>query len=144
MKRTASATTRLGFVCLLAGAASLHGACEPVRHYNRLQVASFEQGLPRRPYGSVKVFRDASDIGRPYEAIGMMSCEGSAGDEAGILNAMLYRAADMGADGVLLNDVPRIPREQVGGSVDFRYGWAALIGNGDQRAYRAEAIRFKE
>ena len=73
-----------------------------------------------------------------------MSCEGSAGDEAGILNAMLYRAADMGADGVLLNDVPRVPGEQVGGSVSYRYGWAALVGDGDKRAYRAVAIRFKE
>jgi hypothetical protein len=130
-------------VCLLVWVAPSHFGCEPVHHYNRLQVASFEQGLPRRPYGSVKVFREASDVDRPYEVVGEMSCEASAGDEAGILNAMLYRAADMGADGLLLNDLIRVPGEQVGGSVDYRYGWAALIGNGDQRSYRALAIRFK-
>lgn len=58
---------RVGLLSLLVGFAFQHSACEPVRHYNRLQVASFEQGLPRRPYGSVKVFREASDIDRPYD-----------------------------------------------------------------------------
>jgi hypothetical protein len=119
---------------IVSWVASSHFGCEPVRHYNRLQIATFEQGLPRRPYGSVKVFREPSDVNRQYEVIGEMSCEGSAGDEAGILNAMHYKAADMGADGVLLNDGPRVPGEQVGGSVSYRCRWAALIGDGDQRA----------
>jgi hypothetical protein len=75
-----------------------------------------------------------------------MTCEGSAGDEAGILNAMLYRAADMGADGIVLN-VPRVVGEDNasgGGKVDVWVGWAALVGNGNERVYRAQAIRFKE
>jgi len=42
----------------------------------------------------------------------MMSCEGSAGEEAGILNAMLYRAADMGGDAIVLN-VPQVSAESV-------------------------------
>jgi len=68
------------------------------------------------------------------------------GISCGILNAMLYRAADMGADGIVLSPPPN-PAEDVTGSkgevqVDVRVGWAALIGSRDQRAYRAQAIRF--
>ena len=72
----------------------------------------------------------------------MMSCEGSAAEEAAIVKAMLYRAADMGADGVILNP-PKVGAEDVtGGKVDVRLGWVALIGGGSQRAYRAQAIKF--
>jgi hypothetical protein len=57
---------------------------------------------------------------------------------------MLYRAADMGADGIILNP-PRVGHEDVTGQrMNVQIGWAALIGNGDQCAYRAQAIKFKD
>jgi hypothetical protein len=104
-------------VCLLFG-------CEPVRHYNRLEVAPFAgpAKVPkeqRRPYGTVKVFQTVADIKRPYEVIGMMSCEGSAGEEAAIVRAMLYRAADMGADGLLLNSFRAGAEKSVGSALMF-------------------------
>jgi hypothetical protein len=97
----------------------------------------------------VKVFQTPDDVKRPYEVIGMMSCEGSAGEEAGILNAMLYRAADMGGDAIILN-VPRVGAESVNSNnnkvdVNFKENiWAAMTGHGDERAYRAQTIIFKE
>lgn len=131
-------------VCCLVALACLVGACAPVHHYNRLQVAEYTK-LPRKPYHTVKVFQTADDVKRQYEVVGMMSCEGSAGEEAGILNAMLYRAADMGADAIILN-VPRVGAEDVSAvRVNVKVdGWAALTGSGNQRAYRAQAIRFKD
>jgi hypothetical protein len=119
--------------------------CEPCPHYRRLEVAAFT-GSPvtKKPYGTVKAFPTKEDVKQPYEVIGMMSCEGSAAEEAAIVKAMLYRAADIGADGVILNP-PKVGAEDVtGGKVDVRIGWAALIGGGNQRAYRAQAIKFKD
>jgi hypothetical protein len=132
--------------CLLFAIAWFAVGCEPVRHYNRLQVASFAGPAKptRKPYGTVQVFETPEDVKRPYEVIGMMSCEGSAAEEAAIVNAMLYRAADMGADGVLLNSARAGAEDVTGQRIDVRLGWAAMIGGGNQRAYRAQAIRFKE
>jgi hypothetical protein len=132
-------------------AALLGSGCEPVRHYNRLQVAAFAGGkLPRKPYGTTQVFRSPSDITRPYNIVGMLSCEGSIGEEAGILNAMLYRCADMGADGVLLGG-PRVAAEKTSAPdaddkstvINVNTGWGALIG-GSQRAYRCQLVKFKD
>jgi hypothetical protein len=81
-----------------------------------------------------------------------MSCEGPAKQEAGILNAMLYHAANIGADGLLLGGLDMAEEQLGNGSnsnaydIRFRAGFMALIGNGnsDRRIFRAQAIRFKE
>ena len=99
-------------VSLLVPLLALAGCAEPCPHYNRLQVASYYPVTVKKPYGTVKPFHAAQDVGQPYEEIGFMSCEGSADEEAAILNAMLYRAADMGADGILL-DTKGMTKEQV-------------------------------
>ena len=135
---------RVPFAVVLLALACFASGCEPVRHYNRLQIAPFFGSLPRRQYGTVKVFQTVDDIKRPYEVVGMMSCEGSAAEEAAIVNAMLYRAADMGADGLLLNSARAGAEDVSGNKVDVRVGWMTLLGNGNQRAYRAQAIRFKD
>jgi hypothetical protein len=123
--------------------------CEPCRHYNRLQVVAYAgpakaPAAQRKPYGTIKPYDTAQDVGRPFEVIGFMSMEGSAADEATVLKAMLYRAADMGADGIILNPTTMGSEPQNQTKVDVRVGWAAFIGNGNDRAYRAQAIRFKE
>jgi hypothetical protein len=119
--------------------------CEPCKHYNRLQVVRYMGALPAKPYGTVRPYQTAQEVGRPFETMGFMSCEAPASDEAAVLKAMLYRAADMGADGVLLNPTPLSGGTPATGTdLDSRVGWAAVIGNGDNRAYRAQAIRFKD
>jgi hypothetical protein len=117
--------------------------CEPCKHYNRLQVVRYMGALPAKPYGTVRPYQTAQEVGRPFETMGFMSCEAPAADEAAVLKAMLYRAADMGADGVLLNPTP-LSGGTTAADLDSRVGWAAVIGNGDDRAYRAQAIRFKD
>jgi hypothetical protein len=140
----------LSLIVLIGSVGFFEVGCEPVRHYDRLQVAAYAGSgkTIRKPYGSVAVFQKPEDIKRPYEIIGMLSCEGSAGEEAGILNAMLYRAADMGGDGVLLGG-PRIGAEDLAGNnvtLNLREGWATLMGTGnsDHRAYRSQIVRFKD
>ena len=143
MNKEASRTLRS--VVLLCAVGLFAVGCEPVRHYNRLQVAAYAGHTTRKPYGSASVFQKVEDIKRPYEVIGMLSCEGSVGEEAGILNAMLYRAANMGGDGVLLG-VPTASAENLsaGNRIDLLSGWAATVGSGNRRAYRAQVIRFKD
>ena len=119
--------------------------CEATPHYNRLQVATFNMSGPitKKPYGSTVPFETPEDVKQPYEVVGYMSCEGSVSDEGSILKAMLYRAADMGADGIILNP-KRISTEQAasGQNINVKWGWMAMIGNGNNCAFRAQAIRF--
>jgi hypothetical protein len=117
--------------------------CEPVRHYRRLTVACYTGPVqkyptpPKKPYGSVKVFQTKEDVAEKYEALGMMTCEGEAEEEAAIVNAMLYRAADMGADGLILTP-PGTGGET---ATNVRLSWG-LMPNNSHRAFRAEAIKF--
>jgi hypothetical protein len=58
---------------------------------------------------------------------------------------MLYRAADMGADAIILNP-PKISQEAITSqklNINISGGLIGeAIGNGDRRAFRAEAILF--
>ena len=123
-------------------------ACEPCPHYRRLEVAAFSgpekvDKSARKPYGTIQPYEKVEDIGRPYKVIGFMSCEGSAAEEAAILKAMLYRAADMGADGILLNPNKVGAEDVKGESINVQMGLWGMIGSGNRRAYRAQAIKFK-
>lgn len=127
-------------------AALLMAGCEPCPHYNSLRCAEFAGATPlvKKPYGTITPYQTPADVARAYTVIGFMSTEGSAGDEGAILKAMLYRAADMGADGIILNP-PSVGQESLGSgdNINVRLGWAAMIGNGDNRAFRAQVIKFK-
>lgn len=129
-------------------AALIATGCEPCRHYNRLQVASYAgpdkaHKEARRPYGTVRPYNNAESVGKPFEVIGYLSCEGSAGEEAAILKAMLYRAADMGGDGVLLHPSQVGSEDVTKNQISVQLGVWGLVTGGNSRAYRAEVIRFK-
>ena len=123
--------------------------CEPCPHYDRLQVAAFYGTVKphRKPRTAVIPFDTPTKVGRPYRVIGFMSCEGTVGEEGGILKAMLYRAADMGADGVVLN-AHSISQEEIqpnGQKMNFNVTTGLIgetIGNGSKRAFRCQAILF--
>jgi hypothetical protein len=88
--------------CLLLG-------CEPCPHYNRIQSIS-PNGAPlagvnkqeKKPYGSVKLFENKEQVPGKYDVLALMTLEGSAGDDARFMTAFLYRAADLGANGVII------------------------------------------
>jgi hypothetical protein len=131
--------------------------CEPVPHYNRVQVASLtgqpaevpvkQQGKVR-PYGSVKLFQSKEEVPGKYQVIGIMSVEGKAGEEARFITAFLYRAADMGADAIILYRVS-LTSDLKGGGSGFiangqgAFGLGAPIETVHNAVYRAEAIRFQ-
>jgi hypothetical protein len=77
-----------------------------------------------------------------------MSCEGQISEEAQILRAMLYRAADMGADGVLVGGEGIGQSEPTTGNTEkfdihIHHGLGLLSLGGDKYVFRGEAIRFK-
>ncbi|MGA2867396.1 MAG: hypothetical protein ABSF95_23215 [Verrucomicrobiota bacterium] len=113
--------------CLLLG-------CEVCPHYNRIRVGTLTGGpvvaLPKKEYGTVKLYQDKSEVTEKYEVIALMSLQGDPGDEPRFIKAFLYRAADLGADGVILY------RGQTRGVS----GWYGITGVA--AAYRAEAIRY--
>lgn len=141
-----------GTIPLLAIALLLIG-CEPVPHYNRVQMASLT-GQPNKvpikqhgkvkPYGTVKLFQSRAEVTTPYEVIGIMTVAGEPGDEARFITAFLYRAADMGADAIILNPSGST-FVQKGGA--FIAGPGGAFGTGSESrqdgVYRAEAIRLK-
>jgi hypothetical protein len=130
---------------------ALVAGCEPCPHYNRVRLAAFTgpekvKAAQRKPYGSVRPFPTVEEIQKPFEIIGFMSCEASSAEEGAILKAMLYRAADMGADGLLLGG-PKVGIESITTPpgtthTDVRFGWMTLIGT-DRYVFRGQAVRFK-
>jgi hypothetical protein len=150
MKTRSSIKTGAAILTVIMMLFSVWGlcGCEPCPHYDRLQVAAFygtEKPPHRKPRQSIVPFDTAAEVGRPYRVVGFMSCEGSIGEEGGILKAMLYRAADMGADAIILNP-PKISQEAITSqklNINISSGLIGeAIGNGDRRAFRAEAILF--
>ena len=141
----------------LLAAILLTVGCEPVPHYNRVAVASLT-GTPSdvpvkmhgkvKPYGSVKLFQSKEEVIGNYDVIAVMSVEGQAGDEAKFITAFLYRAADLGADAIILYRVnlATVTTGSSGGFVVGSHGGAGWVSPGDthnQAFYRAEAIHFK-
>src|SRR5215469_11034249 len=75
--------------------------CEATRHYNRTQMVTLQQSLPKKPYGTVKLYQAKEEVPGAYDVLAYLSVEGNAGEEAQFMKAFLYRAADIGADGVI-------------------------------------------
>jgi hypothetical protein len=131
------------FAILVAMSCLLGSGCEePVRHYNRINAVSLTGDLletpvsmqgKAKPYGTVKLFRNKAEIPGKYSVLALMTVSGDPGDEALFIRAFLYRAADIGADAVLLDGGPV-------GTSGFDLGGLGSTGN----AFKAEAIRLEE
>src|ERR1035438_4930747 len=81
---------------------SLILGCESTPHYNRTKMVMLGTTFPKKPYGTVKLFQSKEEVVGKYDVIALMSVEGKAGEEAQFIKAFLYRAADVGADGMIL------------------------------------------
>jgi hypothetical protein len=122
---------------LLAVAALLIG-CEVTEHYNRTKVVTLTTPQPQRAYDSVKLYQNKEEVPGAYEILAIMSVEGKAGEEAQFIKAFLYRAADLGADAVILYRVSLAAGpEGSGGARSFS------INPAQDAVYRGEAIHFK-
>ena len=123
---------------------SLLLGCESTQHYNRTKVVTLGTPLPKRPYGSVKLYQAKEEVSGNYDVIAMMSVEGKAGEEAQFIKAFLYRAADLGAEGLILYRVSFAAGTEGGGWILGKNGGFGLPSKTSQDAvFRGEAIHFK-
>lgn len=100
--------------------------------------------LPKKPYGSVKLFENKSDVTGQYDVVALMTVEGNGGDEAAFVKAFLYRAADVGADGLILYRGSIAAGQQGGLFLASPNGAIGLPTNPTQdEILRGEAIHFK-
>lgn len=93
--------------------------------------------MPKKLYGSVRLFQSKEEVPGVYYVSAIMSVEGDSGDEAAFIKAFLYRAADVGADGLILYRVSSFNGE------DVTISKSAGAANPSQHSvYRGEAINF--
>lgn len=132
-------------VSALLLAAVLVAGCESTPHYNRTKAVMLGTPGPAKPHGSVGLYESKEAVGAPYEVISMMTVEGHAGEEAAFIKAFLYRAADVGADGLILYRGPVAAGVEGGGLIATRKGAFSIPGQLTHEAvYRGEAIRIKK
>jgi hypothetical protein len=132
-------TMKLYSIAAIAVACLLLAGCEACPHYNRTQVVGPNgmavTPLPKKAYGSVKLYQDKSEVKGQYEVIGLLSVAGDAGDEPRFITAFLYRAADIGADGVIFTRGTQQAVASMG-------PWGTM-NTSVQAVFRGEAIKLK-
>jgi hypothetical protein len=103
---------------------------EPTPRYaNEVQVARYD-ATDRQPTAQLEVFSNPQALGnRPYRVIALLTREGYRRDEGLIMNAIAWRARQIGAEGL-------IPEGPVYGGSPWAHGrW-------EQPVFRALAIVF--
>jgi hypothetical protein len=142
-------TMRRTIIPLLAILSFFLGCAEPTAHYNRTKVLAFEKPLTKKPYGTVKLIQSQtpygavqSEVTGKYEVLALMTVEGNAGEEAAFIKAFLYRAADLGADALILYRGDVVGGQQ-GMAVAAKNGAFGFTSPSQDAVYRGEAIHFK-
>ena len=98
----------ISLICL-AGLSFLLNGChtydvasaKPVRYAKEVQVIPLDTAK-RAITPSVQIFESAADVQRPCHKIALLSRPGHRGDEGLIVNALAWRARQLGADGLVL------------------------------------------
>ena len=104
-------------------------------HTNAAVMDVTEKLAPLCPDG-VKVFADTSKIGQPYHEVALLNSKGESGStsEAGMIKSQRKKAAELGANGIVLGGFqePKAGTKIVG----------ALLGTGAERKGSALAIHI--
>jgi hypothetical protein len=136
-------------ILILATFLFLVGCAEPTPHYDRTKVLNFGNPLPKKRYGTVQLIQSDTpyssvqkNLERKYDVLALMTVEGRAGEEAAFIKAFLYRAADLGADAIILYR-GNVVGGQDGMGVATTKGGFAFTNPSQDAVYRAEAIRYK-
>jgi hypothetical protein len=118
--------------------------CESTPHYNRTKIVMVGTTFYKKSYGTVKLFQSKAEVTGTYDVIALMSVEGKAGDEAAFIKAFLYRAADVGADGLIFYRGNQAAGTTGGGWVLGERGGFGLPSSPQiEASYQGEAIHFK-
>ena len=88
-------------------------------------------------YGSVQ-----NEIERKYDVLALMTVEGHAGEEAAFIKAFLYRAADLGADALILYRGDVVAGQE-GMAIAAKNGALGFTSPSQDAIYRGEAIHYR-
>ena len=111
----------------------------PMRYAANVQVVNYES-IVRPPAKTIQIFDSPSQIKQPYHVIGLLLRPGKSNDEALILKALIWRARQLGADGVIL-----LGGRSDGGQEGFMFGnGRGIIGSTSptEPIFHAQAIMF--
>ena len=123
----------LSTVLMLTGCTSTAPNGEQVPRYaGRIEVAIYDTTV-RPPVKSLDVFDDAASVKRPYKIIALLSHESKPSDSGRMMNAIAFRARQLGADGMIV-----LPPRATG------YQWNGYGGGPGQPIYSAQAIIFTD
>jgi hypothetical protein len=134
---------------ILASIAMLLAGCHnydvngtaPVRYANSVFVTAIDP-TKREPSKSIQLFANEDKIKRPHHVIAILSREGFLQDQGMIVNALVWRAKQLGADGIILLGA-------MGGNTSS----GMILGNGngvfgssnpDHASFSATAIVFDD
>jgi len=89
-------------VVLLAGCHNYDvNGTAPVRYANSVFVTVLDPSK-RKPTKSIELFANEDKIKRPHHVIAILSREGYLQDQGMIVNALIWRAKQLGAEGIIL------------------------------------------
>jgi hypothetical protein len=105
----------------------------PVRYASSVQIITLDS--TKRPFSkSIEVIQTKDDLhGRAYHKIALLSHEAWPNDENMVINALIWKAKSLGADGVIL-----LPRSSNG------YEFNPFAHSGVKFNYEAQAIVFEQ
>ena len=110
------------------GAAGTHEKAPP--RAGRVDIATYDI-TERAPVKRLDVYESPEKVTQPYSVIALLTCEGAAAEEGMMMNAILYRARQIGAQGVIV-----LPAERPGLTANL------LFAGNDRRVFRANAIVY--
>ena len=95
---------------------------------------------PRQKTSRLDVY-DKAPPQRPYKVIALLTCEGAVDQEAVMTTAILYRARQLGADGVMTAEAQGYKEVDV---VIGRPGWRFGRSDNNRCIFRARAIVYED
>lgn len=128
--------TLLLFTTLLTSCSSTPDPNGPPRYADRLKIAVFD-ATPRAATSSVDVFDETTKVTRPYKIIAQLGRNAKPTDSSLIINAIAWRARQMGADAIIL-----LPAQSTGWKVNNRWGNPSVEQT--EPIYNANAIIYTD
>jgi hypothetical protein len=83
----------------------------------------------------LEVFDEAKKLERPHKVIALLTAEGAANEEGDLVNAMMFKARQLGANAVVM-----LPPDRPNAGVVFNN----ILQPADRRVFRGNAVVFSD
>ncbi len=106
----------------------------PPKHVGRVKTAAFDT-TARQVTTELEVFDETKKLDRPHKVIALLTAEGAANEEGDLVNAMMFKARQLGANAVVM-----LPPDRPNAGVVFNN----ILQPADRRVFRGNAVVYKE